>query len=315
MSQKKKTGTKKLGRGLGSLIGAPVSINPVSETGGESGSSTTEVSGPGIRMLPVSGVVPNPRQPRQRFSESSLDLLAESIRGAGLMQPIVVRPGPSGFEIVAGERRWRAFQRLGKTEIPAIVKTIDDQTAAEWAMVENVQREDLDPLERADGIARLMDDFGLSASAVASQVGLERSTVANLLRLRDADPDLRSALIEGLITQGHAKAMLGVSDVSARKVLLGACVREGWSVRETERRVQHASAGKAAIQTNVDKKGGLRSPHVVDLEKRLGVHLGTRVGISLGRKKGQGKMTINFFSLEQFDGLLDRLGFDPHQDS
>ncbi len=313
MAQQKKVVTKKLGRGLGSLMGASVSIDtPAAES--PSKAAVTESAGSGIRMLPVAGVVPNPRQPRQRFSDASLDLLAESIRQAGLMQPIVVRPGPTGFEIVAGERRWRAFQRLGKAEIPAIVKSVDDQTAAEWAMVENVQREDLDPLERADGIARLMDDFGLSASAVATQVGLERSTVANLLRLRDADPDLRSALIEGLITQGHAKALLGVGDLSARKVLLGCCVREGWSVRETERRVQQSSSGPEAVSSSGVSPEKSRSPHVADLEKRLGVHLGTRVGISLGRKKGQGKMTINFFSLEQFDGLLEKLGFDPHED-
>ena len=181
MAQQKKVVTKKLGRGLGSLIGASVSIEPPVVAESSAQASVPESTGSGIRMLPVADVVPNPRQPRQRFSEASLDLLAESIRQAGLMQPIVVRPGSTGFEIVAGERRWRAFQRLGKTEIPAIVKSVDDQTAAEWAMVENVQREDLDPLERADGIARLMDDFGLSASAVATQVGLERSTVANLL--------------------------------------------------------------------------------------------------------------------------------------
>ena len=265
-------------------------------------------------MLPVADVVPNPRQPRQRFTEASLDSLAESVRQAGLMQPIVVRPGAAGFEIVAGERRWRAFQRLGKAEIPAIVKSIDDQTAAEWALVENVQREDLDPIERADGIARLMDDFGLSASAVASQIGLDRSTVANLLRVRDADPDLRSALIEGLVTQGHAKALLGVTDLRARKTLLAGCVREGWSVRETERRAQQSTSQERASAGTHGGQVQTRSAHVADLEKRLGAHLGTRVAISLGRKKGQGKMTINFFSLEQFDGLLERVGFDPHQE-
>ena len=310
----KKAGTKKLGRGLGSLIGAPVSIEPPAPGSGAESAAAVEVSGPGIRMLPVADVVPNPRQPRQRFAEGSLDLLAESIRQAGLMQPIVVRPGAKGFEIVAGERRWRAFQRLGKSEIPAIVKSIDDQTAAEWALVENVQREDLDPLERADGIAQLMDDFGLSASAVASQISLDRSTVANLLRLRDADPDLRSALVEGLVTQGHAKALLGVSDVIARKKLLGECVRDGWSVRETERRVQQATVQTGDSSSRSVSEARARSPHVADLEKRLGVHLGTRVAISLGRKKGQGKMTINFFSLEQFDGLLERFGFDPHEE-
>jgi ParB family chromosome partitioning protein len=263
-------------------------------------------------MLQMDLVRPNPQQPRQRFDETSLQRLADSIRTAGLMQPIVVRPTASGFEIVAGERRWRAFQKLGKPEIPAIVRAVDNQTAAEWALVENLQREDLDPMERADGVARLMEEFGLSQSAVGTQLGLDRSTVANLLRLRDADPSLREALITGLLTQGHAKALLGVTDLKRRGELLEDCVRDGWSVREVERRVQ-AAIREPVIRPAVGA-GPPRSAHVADLEKRLGTHLGTKVGITLGRQKGRGKMVIEFYSLQQFDGLLEKIGFDAQAD-
>lgn len=265
-------------------------------------------------MLKIELVRPNPHQPRQRFDETALKQLSESIKTAGLMQPIVVRPGDAGFEIVAGERRWRAFQLLGKSEIPAIVRAVDDQTAAEWALVENLQREDLDPLERADGVARLMDEFGLSHSAVAMQLGLERSTITNLLRLRDADPALREALVEGLVTQGHAKALLGVTDLKKRGEYLAACVRDGWSVRETERRVQLATR-EPKIGGGSSDSASTRSAHVVDLEKRLATHLGTKVAINLARQKGRGKMVIEFYSLQQFDGLLERFGFDPNADT
>lgn len=320
---KKPTKTR-LGRGLGSLIRTPVSLDPppsepeVSTAGiaADVGATTSSPTAPGlgVRMLPVHEITPNQHQPRQRFDDESIAQLAASIESAGLMQPIVVRPGASGFELVAGERRWRAFQSLGKTEIPAIVRAVDHQTAAEWALIENLQREDLDPLERADGLARLMEEFGLSASEAARQVGLERSTVANLLRLRDADGPLREAIIAGLVTQGHAKALLGVGDLAVRASLLERCVREGWSVRETERRV-HAVGKGAAPESGSAKSPASRSAHVEDLEKRLATHLGTKVSIKLGRQKGRGKMTLEFYSLQQFDGLLERIGFDPDTES
>ena len=268
-----------------------------------------------MRMLKIKDVVPNPRQPRQRFDEQALAELAASIRTAGLMQPIVVRPGSSGFELVAGERRWRAFQLLDKPEIPAIVRAVDDQTATEWALIENLQREDLDVLERADGIARLMDEYGLSQGDAASQIGLDRSTVANLLRLREADPSLREALIAGLLTQGHAKALLGVADLERRSKLLEMCVREGWSVRETERRSRELPSASETTSSPSTSRLETRTAHVVDLEKRLAQHLGTKVGIHLGRKKGRGRLSIEFFSLEQFDGVLQKIGFDPNASS
>lgn len=322
MAASKKSTGRRLGRGLGSLMGTPVAVDPspsgapvsrVKAPAPLSAESPAAVSGgSGVRMLKIKDIVPNTRQPRQRFNEEALAELAASIRTAGLMQPIVVRPGASGFELVAGERRWRAFQLLEKTEIPAIVRAVDDQTATEWALIENLQREDLDVLERADGIARLMDEYGLSQADAASQIGLERSTVANLLRLRDADPALREALVEGLLMQGHAKALLGVADLERRTKLLQSCVREGWSVRETERqcRALPVSSDGVAVSSGAVKEP--RTPHVVDLEKRLAQHLGTKVGISLGRQKGRGRVTIEFFSLEQFDGVLQKIGFDPN---
>lgn len=322
MAAPKKSTGRRLGRGLGSLMGTPVAVDP-SPSGAPSPQMKTTAAPPvespavvsggsGIRMLKIKDVVPNTRQPRQRFDEKALTELAASIRTAGLMQPIVVRPGASGFELVAGERRWRAFQLLDKTEIPAIVRAVDDQTAAEWALIENLQREDLDVLERADGIARLMDEYGLSQADAASQIGLERSTVANLLRLRDADPALREALIEGLLMQGHAKALLGVGNLDRRTRLLQSCVREGWSVRETERQCREVPLSSDVGPASVGSGMETRTPHVVDLEKRLAQHLGTKVGIRLGRQKGRGQVTIEFFSLEQFDGVLQKIGFDPN---
>ena len=329
MAASKKSPGRRLGRGLGSLIGTPVAVNPpapaVSESSGPSLTATPTSpstpagfgdaggSGSGIRMLKLETLRPNPRQPRQRFAPEAIKSLADSIRTAGLMQPIVVRPSAQGFEIVAGERRWRAFRELGKDEIPAIVRSVDDQTAAEWALIENLQREDLDPIERADGIAQLMESFGLSQAAVAEQIGLDRTTVTNLLRLRDADPMLREAISEGLLTQGHAKALLGVADLARRSDLLQRCVREGWSVRETERRVQDlgtglSSSGSSAATT----ERPLKSAHIADLEKRLEQHLGTKVAISLAKKKGKGKLTLEFYSIKQFDGLLEKIGFDPN---
>ena len=328
--QTKKAVGRRLGRGLGSLIGSPVAIDspqdepatdvteqtqavtPGSTPAAAPASSTLVASagaaqGDGIQHLSLSSIVANTHQPRQNFADEPLAQLAESIRTTGLMQPIVVRPRKGGFELVAGERRWRAFQLLERGTIPAIVREVDDKAAAEWALVENLQREDLAPLERADGIARLMDDFGLTQSDAGKQLSMDRATISNLLRLREADEDTRAALAEGLIMQGHARALLGCTDLDRRKKLLGRCVREGWSVREVERRVQQAPpTGAGSTET--------RSSHVADLEEKLGAHLGTKVRINLGRKKGTGKLSLDFYSLEQFDGLLDKLGFVPPSD-
>lgn len=328
--QTKKSAGRRLGRGLGSLIGSPVAIDSPKEEPVADASEQVQPAAPGsppsvapasstlvassgsaqndgIQHLSLGSIVANTHQPRQNFQDEPLAQLAESIRTTGLMQPIVVRPRKGGFELVAGERRWRAFQLLERATIPAIVREVDDKSAAEWALVENLQREDLSPLERADGIARLMEDFGLTQSDAGKQLSMDRATISNLLRLREADEDTRSALAEGLIMQGHARALLGCADLARRKKLLGQCVREGWSVREVERRVQQGP-------TSSPGKTEARSSHVADLEEKLGAHLGTKVRINLGRKKGTGKISLDFYSLEQFDGLLDKLGFVPPRD-
>ena len=312
MATEKKAVGRRLGRGLGSLIGTPVSIEKPASESNSPGSDGGGSAAAGVlpATIQVGDIIANKAQPRQRFDDEAISSLARSIEKAGLMQPIVVRPASAGYELVAGERRWRAFQSLGRTEIPAIIRAVDDQTAAEWAMIENLQREDLDPIERADGIASLIERFSISQTEVANQLGIDRATVSNLLRLRDADTDTREAIQAGLITQGHAKALLGCQDLDRRKSLLGKCVREGWSVRETERQVQ-----SLPVQSGASSKGiGRAAPtaHVVDLEKRLSLHLGTKVGLKLGRKKGQGRVTLDFYSLEQFDGLLEKMGFDPN---
>ena len=302
---------RRLGRGLGSLIGTPVSVEtkdvaekaPAAEVQGSKTESSEPASDPGMVWLRVESIVPNSRQPRQYFNDESLGELASSIKKTGLMQPIVVRPTGSSFELIAGERRWRAVQLNGDATIPAIVKDVNDKESAEWALIENLQREDLGPLERAEGISRLMNEFSLTQAQAGSQLSMDRATIANLIRLLDLDPPTREAIEKGLITQGHARALLGCTDLDKRSLLLGKCVREGWSVRETERQVKRGYSAPA-------KPSAPRSSHVQDLEERLEKHLGTKVKINLGRKKGTGRMSLDFYSLDQFDGLLEKLGFE-----
>ena len=318
MAKKKSTQAgRRLGRGLGSLMNTSVPVQeeaPAASTSSEAAPSKkeagfvpTKITGQeaptaGLQHLPVGSIVANPRQPRQRFDDETLEQLASSIRQSGVMQPIVVRPAAKGFELVAGERRLRACQQIGQKTIPAVVQSLSDRDAAEWALVENLQREDLRPLERAEGIARLMDEFAMTQAEAGKQLALDRTTITNLLRLRELDPGTLDALDAGLITQGHARALLGCRDLARRESLLKLCVRKSWSVREVERQVKQEGSSPRV-------PGAPRSSHVTDLESRLAAHLGTKVKISLGRKKGSGRMSLEFYSLEQFDGLLDRLGF------
>jgi ParB family chromosome partitioning protein len=280
--------------------------------GGDSGDPTAAGKS-GLTSISVSDIAPNPRQPRQNFSEAAVASLAESIRTAGLMQPIVVRASRSGearYELIAGERRWRAARLIGLVEIPAIVRDVDDQTAAEFALIENIQREDLNPMERAVALRRLADEFGLTHQELAERVGLERASVSNLLRLTELDAFTADAVREGKLSQGHAKALLSVTVVERRQSLAAAAMAGDWSVRELERRVQAAfqpSKPQQVVPAGID---ATPSAHLVDLERRLGEHLGTKVTIQIGRKKGTGALVLQFYSLDQFDGLLDKLGFE-----
>lgn len=310
---------RKLGRGLHALIGTPVQIRaaPV-ETREPAPAPSIESGAPGgesadrIQMISPDQIVPNRRQPRTDFDEASIANLADSIRSAGLMQPILVRPAAQGFELIAGERRWRAAKRIGLASIPALVRRVDDQSAAELALIENIQREDLNPMERAHALRRLVEDFSLTHQQLAERVGLDRATVTNLLRLSDLDPSTAELVRAGTLTQGHAKALLSLHDAATRRTYATRAAAEGWSVRELERRVQQLVKGGSALPSptsNATIEVTARDANVADLERQLSEHLGTRVTLHLGRKKGSGRLTIDFYSLDQFDGIMSKVGF------
>jgi ParB family chromosome partitioning protein len=261
-------------------------------------------------FLRPSEVTRNPHQPRERFDEAAMKTLVESIRTNGLMQPIVVRPVAGGFELVAGERRLRAANVLGLEQIPAVVKRLDNRQSAEWALIENLQREDLNPLERAKGIDRLIREFTLSHQQAAERVGLERASVSNLLRLLELDPGTASLVARGDLGQGHAKVLLSVVDVGLRTSLAQSVIDRQWSVRKLEAEVRRLIAPASLPPASVMPRGKQRSrTQLDDLERRLSEHLGTRVQILVGRQKGQGRLVIDFHGLEHFDGLMERMGF------
>ncbi len=314
---------RRLGRGLSGLISTAVSIAIPQEdqhTGTTSGSPDVKLPPPveagasaetvkaGIQMIPIVDVRANPRQPRQRFDEAALEALAASIRSAGLMQPIVVRPGVGGgYQIVVGERRWRACQRIGLTHVPAVVRELDDGTAMEWALIENIQREDLNAMERADAFRGLTEEHGLTHQEVADRVGVDRSSISNLLRLHELDDLCKDAVRNGHLSAAQAKVLLSVSNIEARQHLAKLAQREGWSVRTLQGRARSLMEPRKPAASQPD--AAAPRVHRKDLERRLSDHLGTRVGIEPGRKKGTGRLTIEFYSLDQFDGLMARLGF------
>ncbi len=335
------TPTSRLGRGLGSLIPAVApSIQSAADLMAQRprsvGAPALAAAGQGIATpikqvhaasnpvateevieLPISQVARNARQPRERFDDRALAALAESIERNGLLQPVVVRRlsvprGTLRFELIAGERRLRAFEKLSKTSIPALVRDVDEAASGVLALIENVQREDLNPIERATALKRLQADFGWTQQQAAERVGLERATVANLLRLTELDPFVSGCVREGRLSQGHAKALLALEDSHVRRTVAERSMHDEWSVRQVEREVQRLKrAGAGAVPTAVPVKTRATVP-VTDLEKRLGSFLGTRVSISKGKKLGTGRLTIEFYSLDQFDGLMTRFGFDPN---
>ena len=300
---------RRLGRGLTSLMSTPV---PVQAASAERAAGPAPPPPPDVppeagelRHVDIDQIRADPRQPRQRFDETALDDLAASIRTAGLMQPIVLRPlSAGGFQIVVGERRWRAARKVGLTTVPAVIRDIDDQTAAEWALIENIQREDLNPMERAEAFRRLTDEFEMTHQDVAERVGLNRSTVTNFIRLLDLDDLTRDAVGRGRLGQAHARLLLGVANLQVRRHLAELAIREDWSVRVLEKRI-----GTITAAPKSPAKSAAAPAHRLDIERQLSDHLGTRVRVHPGKKKGTGRLAIEFFTLDQFDGLMERLGF------
>jgi len=321
-SNKIQSGKKKparLGRGLSSLMSAPVAA--ASGAGGASKGSGGVVvggakasdsglvgSGSGSYVhLPVAVIQANRSQPRRHFDESSLGRLAESVKREGVIQPVVVRPvGEGQYELVAGERRWRAAGLAGLEVIPVFVKSLDEQQVAEWALIENLQREDLNPIERAEAFDRLGDTFGLSHQEIADRVGLERSTVTNLLRLLKLVPAVREMVVRGMLSMGQSRALAGVDDPSAQLGLAEKVAKEGLSVRQVEAEVRQLSAAKRVEPP----RKAVRAAYLDDLERQIGEQLSTKVQIKTARKKGAGTLSINFYNIDQFDELLAKLGVE-----
>jgi ParB family transcriptional regulator, chromosome partitioning protein len=282
----------RLGRGLGALLGEYSTENSAS-------------GGVQSRAIPVADIVPNPFQPRREFAEEELADLAASMKDNGLLQPIVVRPaqhsGSPRWELVAGERRWRASMRLGWAEIPATVRDIDDRTMLVLALVENVQRASLSPLEEAEAFQRLGEEFSLSQQAIAELVGRDRSTVANALRLLQLPSSVRQMIGEGRLTAGHARALLGLGNDRVIAEYARDAADAGWSVREVEARVQKARPGPSQPLSRPERK---REPNERLLEEELQRVLGTSVRIRRGRGM-KGRIEVPFFSGEDFERIFE----------
>ncbi len=274
---------KGLGRGLDALLGE-----------GETS------DGERLLTLPVESLVPGKYQPRTRMDQAALDELADSIRAQGLMQPILARAVPGGrYEIIAGERRWRASQLAGLKEVPVLVRVVEDEAALKMALIENIQRENLNPLEEAQGIHRLIQEFDMTHQAAAESVGRSRVSVSNLLRLLHLAKPVQAMLMNGELDMGHARALLPLSH--ARQVdAAHELVRRGMSVREAERLAARLS--KPPARPAAEK----RDRDVLRLEEDLSEKLGAAVHISANRK-GAGRISIEFASLDQLDGLLRRI--------
>ncbi|MBL9141124.1 MAG: ParB/RepB/Spo0J family partition protein [Phycisphaerae bacterium] len=264
-----------------------------------------------VEFIALAALRPGRYQPRATMDEAGLESLAASIASSGLMQPLVVRAvqgQPGAYEVIAGERRWRALERLGRTEAPAIVRQVADQEAAELSLVENLQREDLNAMDRARALQRLVDEFGLTHQQVATRIGLDRVSVSNLVRLNDLDTKTAGLVREGSLSAGHAKVLVGLADIAQRASLAARAAAGGWSVRQLESEMQREGSVPRGTSTR-RKSSGVPSAHVVRLERELQEHLGTRVSVRLTRKKGVGELRIQFFSLDEFDGLMQRIGF------
>jgi ParB family transcriptional regulator, chromosome partitioning protein len=303
-----------LGRGLTALIPGGADDVPVA---GETS---------GLQELPIELVRPNRYQPRQVFDEDTLEGLVSSVRELGVLQPILVRETEEGYELVAGERRWRAAKRAGLRSIPALVRTTDDVGSLEAALVENLHRQDLNPLEEAAAYQQLIEDFGYTQDQLAQRVGRSRSAVANLLRLFQLSPSVQKLVSDGHLSAGHAKALLGHPDRAYQEALARRAVAEGLTVRDVESLVRErlelesqledaaddpadVPAGGATPESAAPEPGdhrpALRPPGLLELEELLADHLETRVSIAMTAKRG--KVTIDFANLEDLERIYRRI--------
>ncbi|CAB4895972.1 unannotated protein [freshwater metagenome] len=297
-----------LGKGLGALIPSDLA----GEVGGDSGGGDTDRAR--LIEVPIESLSPNPNQPRVHFDEDSLTELAASIREIGVLQPVLARDmGDGTYQLVAGERRWRAARRAGLSTIPAVVRTTDDLSSVEQALVENLHRQDLTPLEEAAAYQQLIEDFGLTHEQVSSRVGKSRSAITNTLRLLSLPPAIQHLLADGRLSAGHARALLGSPDRAFQEHLAKRAVGEGWSVRAVEDAIRDRQAGggdsTSTDVTSVTPQDGagltpvtrLRPPGLLELEHLLAEYLHTRVSVTMGAKRG--RVSIEFADLEDLERI------------
>ena len=296
-----------LGRGLNALFGDVAVEAPVLATQGGAAKAAASISGDAVQHIAVGSIRPLPGQPRRHFDENAIAELADSIGLRGLLQPIIVRRAPDGegYQLVAGERRWRAAQRAGLHQIPALVRELDDAATYEIALVENIQRQDLNAIEEASAYRRLIDDFGHNQEALAKLVGKSRSHVANLMRLLDLPDSVQSLVGDGSLAMGHARALIGAPDAEAiaRRV-----AKEGLSVRAVEALVRSAKDETTPRKAPLEYKSmdGGRDPDIVAVERHLSELLGIGVAIQYAGG-GKGALTLKFASLDQLDMICQRL--------
>jgi len=277
---------KVLGRGLEALIPRDIKENVAASEK--------------VIDLKVDQIDPNPHQPRQVFGEEELQELAESIRENGILQPIVVRRAGDRYELVAGERRLRASRILGLKEIPALIRDIDDENSLKLALLENLQREDLNPLEKAAGFKALKEELGVSTAEIGRALGKGRSTVANTIRLLRLPEEVKGLINSGQLTEGHARAILAIEGVEKQIEAAERVVNEELTVRDMEKSVSRKSPAR--------KRKKEADPELRSLEERLEIHLGTKVQIKPGKKGGV--LRIKYYSNEQFEGVLENMGMD-----
>lgn len=313
---------RKLGRGLSALMqpGPAIEVRsptppptrpespapPADNSYRTIGAGSAPESAGQLLTISVDDVGPSPFQPRTTFDQGEMARLADSIRHAGVIQPVLVRRAKAvgRYELVAGERRWRAAQLAGVGSIPALLVSLSDEEAAEWALVENLQRTDLNMMERARALRSLSEHFHLTQTEIAERVGLERPTVANLVRLTELEDEIQVLIETQKLSAGHGKALLSVEDTSHRLRLARRAAAETWSVRRLE---EASRKGSPSSETSPAR---VASPTLVDLERRLGQYLGTRVRINTTQSGTKGRVSFEFYSLDHFDGLMQKIHFD-----
>ena len=303
-------------KGLGKGLEALIPSRSVDRTIGDE--NNAQVDGMGLRSIDVKTITPNTNQPRSYFNEDSLDELSASIKAVGVLQPILVRPLKQvdtrtgiAFELIAGERRWRAAQKAGLVLIPALVRETDDVSSVEQALIENLHRQDLTPLEEAAAYKQLLDDFSMTHEQVGERVGKTRTVITNSLRLLSLPPSIQQLLAGGRLSGGHARALLGVQDKTTQEKLAQQCADEGWTVRATEDAVRATTGrpsktdGSKNEQNKLTRKSipstALPVPGLVELQKLLGEHLSTKV--SIVATAGRGRMTVEFADLNDLERI------------